>query len=82
VTHLRPASGSCPRCRAALDLASYRDRDGAWYCCAACARGEAPAGERETLVPEAWLTATPKRFFRARKPKELRATQGGRGLPR
>ncbi len=69
----RPANGggSCARCRAALDLASLKV-GGLWYCSTACADGRIVAEPRPAGVPEAWLYARPKRFFRARKPKELR----------
>jgi len=70
----RPASGggSCARCRASLHLASL-EVGGLWYCSSACAENY-PGGEvRAPAVPEAWLTARPRRFFRARKPKELRS---------
>jgi hypothetical protein len=67
----RPASGSCPRCRAGLGLASVRVGD-AWYCCSACARGDAPDPGRAPAVAEASLTHRPRRFFGRRTPKELR----------
>jgi hypothetical protein len=64
--------GSCARCRASLDLTSVKV-GGHWYCSSACAEGR-PAGEvRAPAVPEPWLTARPRRFFRPRKPKELRS---------
>jgi hypothetical protein len=65
-----PSSGSCPRCLAALDLASTKVR-GIWYCIPACAGGESP-GERKHAVPESWLYPVPRRFFRKRRPTELR----------
>jgi hypothetical protein len=39
-----PSSGSCARCRAALDLVSVKIR-GLWYCSPACARGDG-SGEK------------------------------------
>jgi hypothetical protein len=69
----RPYSGSCPRCNAALGLASVRE-DGVWYCSSACARGESPATPRAAAVPEDRLTNRPRRFFGRRTPKELRGS--------
>jgi hypothetical protein len=70
----RPASGggSCARCRASLDLTSVKVGD-RWYCSSACAEGHPGGDARVPAVPEPWLTARPRRFFRARKPKELRS---------
>jgi hypothetical protein len=71
----RPSAGggSCARCRASLDLASLEAR-GVWYCSAACAEGRTSGEPAAPSVPEAWLTARPRRYFRARKPKELKAS--------
>jgi hypothetical protein len=66
----RPSCGSCPVCRGALDLASVQVR-GVWYCSAACAEGRSRAERRPPVVPEPWLYARPRRFFRKRRPKEL-----------
>lgn len=67
-----PASGSCARCGRALDLASAKV-DGRWYGNAVCATGApCPLDRRDPVVPEPWLTARPRRFFRKRAPKELR----------
>jgi hypothetical protein len=66
----RPSCGSCPVCRAALDLAAVHVR-GVWYCSAACADGRGRVERDESLVPEPWLYARPRRFFRKRRPKEL-----------
>jgi hypothetical protein len=63
-------SGSCARCRSSLGLASLKVR-GAWYCSTACAQGRVCAEPRAVQVPEPWLYARPRRFFRARRPKEL-----------
>ena len=70
----RPASGggSCARCRASLDLVSI-EVSGHWYCTTACADGHVQAEPRPPAVPEPWLYARPRRFYRARKPKELRS---------
>jgi hypothetical protein len=70
VTEHRPATGSCARCRGALDLTASKLGD-TWYCSRACAEGrfEPP---RRRHVPEPWLYGRPRRFFRARRPKELR----------
>ncbi len=65
-----PSSGSCLRCLAALDLASVKVR-GVWYCSLACAEGNSP-GERKLAVPESWLYPVPRRFYRKRRPTELR----------
>ena len=66
-----PSSGSCARCLASLDLASLKVR-GVWYCTTACARGEGGGGERKLSVPESWLYPVPRRFYRKRRPAELR----------
>ena len=72
MTEHRPANGSsCPHCRCALGLASVK-AGGIWYCSAACAEGRLPT-PRHPVVPEPRLYGRPQRFFRARKPKELRA---------
>lgn len=75
----RPYSGSCPRCHAALGLASVRDA-GVWYCSPGCAQGEPLA--RAPGVSEEKLTNRPLRYFGRRRPKELRsAAVGGPGRP-
>ncbi len=66
--------GSCACCRGSLGLASLK-RKGLWYCSSACAQGRPEAEPRAARVPEHWLYARPRRFFRARKPKELRSSQ-------
>ena len=70
----RPANGggSCARCRASLNLASI-EVGGRWYCSSACAEGQPSVAPRVPAVPEPWLYARPRRFFRARRPKELRS---------
>jgi len=66
-----PASGSCARCGRALDLAAAKV-EGRWYGNRACASGgECLLLERETLVPEPWLYARPRRHFGPRAPIEL-----------
>jgi hypothetical protein len=50
---------------------------GVWYCSAACAEGRVGAASQRARVPEPWLYARPRRFFRARKPKELKSTRAG-----
>lgn len=75
MTDYRPASGSCARCRAALGTASLK-RDGVWYCSPACAEGH-PEPARTTAVPESRLYGVPRRFFRSRRPKELRGARSG-----
>ena len=71
---VRPQSGSCARCRRSLDLASVKV-NGQWYGNEACARGgPCPLETRSLTVPEPWLTVRPQRFFRRRKPKELRGS--------
>jgi len=67
------SSGSCARCGRALDLASALV-DGRWYGNAACA-GDGPCvlEQRSAVVPEERLYSRPRRYFRRRLPKELRA---------
>lgn len=66
------AAGSCARCGRALGLASA-EVDGRWYGNSACATGGAcPLDERAPAVPEEALYTRPRRFFRRRRPKELR----------
>jgi hypothetical protein len=69
--------GSCAVCRGSLGLASLK-LHGVWYCSPACAEGRAPSGARRPRVPEPWLYARPRRFFRQRKPKELKAAGAAR----
>jgi hypothetical protein len=69
----RSATGSCVRCQRKLDLASVKV-DGAWYCRASCAAGLAPAPDAPR-VPEIALLNRPRRAFRKRLPKELRAAE-------
>ncbi|MFI5215214.1 MAG: hypothetical protein ACHQ3O_01615 [Candidatus Limnocylindria bacterium] len=64
-------SGSCARCRDSLDLASIKVGD-AWYCSSSCAEGRVAAERSAPSVPEPWLYARPRRFFGARRPKELK----------
>ena len=66
-------NGACARCGGSLDLASLKHGD-AWYCGTACAEGRVAAERSEPSVPETWLYARPRRFFRARKPKELKGS--------
>ena len=66
-------SGSCARCQRALDLAAVK-RNGEWYCSPACAEGDAAPLEAEPTVAEAALYARPRRHFRSRLPKELKAS--------
>ena len=70
-TDYRPYSGSCPRCQAALGLASVESR-GVWYCCPSCASGAPARQEDAPAVDERRLTNRPLRFYRKRAPKELR----------
>jgi hypothetical protein len=74
----RPANGggSCARCRDALGLASVKLGD-RWYCSTSCADGRVPVEPRPPAVPEDWLYGRPRRFFRARRPKELRSGSAG-----
>jgi len=65
----RSATGACVRCQRMLDLASVKV-DGVWYCRASCAAGV--AGEKARVSEEA-LCNRPRRHFRRRAPKELRA---------
>ncbi len=50
---------------------------GVWYCGSDCAHGRDGAQPRQPGVPEHWLYARPRRFFRARQPKELKSTRDG-----
>jgi len=69
------ASGSCARCGRALGLASAKV-EGRWYGNAVCATGApCPLDRRPPAVPESWLYSRPRRFFRKRTPKELRAAR-------
>ena len=70
----RPAngSGSCARCQDSLGLASLKF-EGIWYCGTACAQGRSNTDSKPAQVPEPWLYARPRRFFRKRAPKELRS---------
>jgi len=65
-------SGSCARCQASLGLASLKVR-GVWYCGTACAEDRSSTEPRTPRVPESWLYARPRRHFRKRRPKELKA---------
>jgi hypothetical protein len=68
------AAGSCARCGRALGLASA-EVNGRWYGNSACASGGAcPLDERAPAVAEAALFGRPRRFFRRRRPKELRSS--------
>lgn len=70
-----PQSGSCFRCGRRLGLASVK-RDGHWYGSLSCAEGrECPFDRRGPAVPEPALYARPRRFFRKRRPKELKAAR-------
>ena len=70
-----PSSGSCARCERALDLASAFV-GGRWYGNAACATGApCPLDQRPPAVPEPRLFCRPRRHFRRRLPKELRAAE-------
>jgi hypothetical protein len=76
----RPAwgGGSCAACDGALALDALKGDDGRWYCCPACAQGLPPEAYRPAAVPEPALYNRPRRFFRKRRPKELRGSAGGR----
>lgn len=67
-----PANGSCARCGRALGLASA-EVNGLWYGNSGCASGGAcPLEAHPPAVSEAALFARPRRFFRRRRPNELR----------
>ena len=63
------ATGSCARCRAALDLASVCV-GGVWYCRAACEAGDNAL--RADSVDELALINRPRRYYGRRAAKELR----------
>jgi len=68
------AAGSCARCGRALGLASAKV-GGRWYGNSACASGGAcPLDERAPAVAETALFGRPRRFFRRRRPRELRSS--------
>jgi hypothetical protein len=78
-----PASGggSCIRCQRSLGLLSVK-LHGHWYCTASCAEGGPLTPEvGATAVAEAALYARPRRHFRSRMPKELRASAARRMPP-
>jgi hypothetical protein len=77
-----PASGggSCARCRRALDLASVK-HNGLWYCTATCAEGGVATLDGDPSVAEGALYARPRRHFRKRLPKELKASAVRRTPP-
>jgi len=74
----RPANGggSCSRCGDSLDLVSIK-RDDVWYCGTACAEEIRASDSPSSSVPEHWLYARPRRFFRKRHPKELNPSRSG-----
>jgi hypothetical protein len=76
-----PASGSCYRCQQSLGLLSVRANE-RWYCSASCAEGGPSVPEvGAPAVAEAALYARPRRYFRNRLPKELRASAERRTPP-
>lgn len=64
-------SGSCAACRGPLGLDAVKEGE-VWYCSPACAQGLGPEARRERAVAEPRLYHRPRRFFRKRRPKELR----------
>ena len=67
------AARSCLRCQRSLGLASVK-RGEAWYGSVDCAEGrDCPFDERAPAVAEDALYGRPRRFFRKRRPKELRS---------
>ncbi len=75
----RPADGggSCPRCLGRLGLDATR-AEGIWYCSTACAEGHPRTALREAGVPEDWLYNRPRRYFRKRRPIELKTGSSDR----
>jgi len=69
-----PVSGTCARCNCALSFLSSR-KDGAWYCCGACAGSDRcecgckPEHTRDQLDDHYVPT---RRMFAARHPDGLR----------
>jgi hypothetical protein len=78
VTDYRPANGggSCARCGASLSLASLKIDD-AWYCGTACVEGRAGKKVRAFSIPEPRLYVLPRRFYKKRRPRELRSARSG-----
>jgi hypothetical protein len=75
------SSGSCTRCQRSLGLAALKLRDH-WYCSMACAEGDPdPADRPAPAVAEAALYPRPRRHFRNRLPKELKASAVRRTPP-
>ncbi len=74
MTETRPlcGAGSCAACQAPLGLDAVR-ADGVWYCSPACAQGLPVSERRIPGVDPTRLYHRPHRFFRKRRPKELRA---------
>lgn len=75
------ASGSCIRCQRSLGLLAVK-RNSNWYGTATCAEGgECPLERAAPGVAEAALYARPRRHFRSRLPKELKASAARRTPP-
>ena len=66
-----PATGSCGRCQGSLGLTAVKRGDD-WYCNVECADGRERTDGRGPAVAEAALYPRPRRFYRKRRPKELR----------
>ena len=79
--HRVAASGSCVRCQRSLGLLAVKRND-QWYGTATCADGEeCPLERAAPRVAEAALYARPRRHFRNRAPKELKASAVRRTPP-
>jgi hypothetical protein len=70
-THPSCGAGSCAACLAPLKLDAVR-AEGVWYCSPACAQGLPPSERRRLVADESRLYHRPRRFFRKRRPTELR----------
>jgi hypothetical protein len=71
---IAPVTGTCARCGCALGYQASA-RDGAWYCCGACAgSGRCQCGCRDEWARPALVDALvpTRRMFASRPPDELR----------
>ena len=76
-----PSSGSCYRCKRALDAAAAKV-DGQWYGNAECARGEGCPLETSRPVADEDLWVLPRRYLAKRRPIELQSEKDAGEQPR